>query len=87
MQTRKRAPAEKPRFLDIRLRVLPGELDVVKAAAAHRGLAFNTFMRLVSVGTARLVLQVPAEELVGKFLSPDMVLKREPGPAPQSVLE
>ena len=88
MQLKKRA-AKKPSsaFLDYRMRFRPEEIEIIKEAAANRGLGFNMFVRLVSVGTAKRVLkEAPREELVGRYLDADSV--RNPGRQPlESALE
>jgi hypothetical protein len=71
------AAAREPKFIDVRVRFHPDELRQIKAAAANRGLGFNTFVRLVCAGTAvRVLSEAPAEGLVGKYLDLNCVLNR-----------
>lgn len=79
MPKKKRAAVVKTvGLIDIRLRLLPDdEMEVVKAAAANRGLGFNMFVRLVSVGTAKRVLaEASPEDLIGRHLDPAFVMGR-----------
>jgi uncharacterized protein (DUF1778 family) len=79
MPPRKTAAVKKPRFIDIRIRFKPEDRDAIAAAAAKRGLGFNTFVRLVSAGTAKLVLEEgPPEDLIAPYLDADSVMGRLP---------
>lgn len=70
------------KYQDVRIRFGLSDVEQIRAAAANRGLGFNAFVRHVSAGTARLVLEgCPAERLVGQFLDPESVLTTGPGPA------
>jgi uncharacterized protein (DUF1778 family) len=69
MPAKKSAAAKKPRLVDVRIRFTEENRDAIAAAAAKRGLGFNTFVRLVAAGTAKLVLaQGPVEDLVAPYL-------------------
>jgi uncharacterized protein (DUF1778 family) len=79
MQSKKAAVAKKPRFVDIRIRFTAENRDVIAAAAARRGLGFNTFVRLVAAGVAEKILkEAPIEELVAPYLDADVVMGRLP---------
>jgi uncharacterized protein (DUF1778 family) len=79
MPAKKPVAAKKPRYVDYRIRFKAEERDAIAAAAAKRGLGFNLFVRLVSAGTAELILDsAPAEELLAPFLDADSVINRLP---------
>lgn len=79
---RKKLQPKPAGFVGVRLRFTAAELNVIRTAAANRGLGFNTFVRLVSAGVAKRILaETPPEELVGRFLDPDSVLLRVQDPS------
>lgn len=81
MQSKKAASPKPTKYVHVAVRFTPDELKLIKEAAANRGLGFNLYLRLVCAGTSKLVLRkAPREELVGRFLDADSVLR--PGRQP-----
>jgi uncharacterized protein (DUF1778 family) len=76
MPSKKPVAVKKPRYVDIRIRFKAEDRDAIAAAAAKRGLGFNLFVRLVSAGTAKLILDsAPVEELIAPFIDADSIVK------------
>ena len=43
------------------------ELLLIKSAAERRGMGYNEFMRLITVGASKRVLAAPPEAILGQF--------------------
>jgi hypothetical protein len=43
------------------------EVDLIKEAAARRGIGFGLFQRMICLGAAKHVLAAPAEPVLGQY--------------------
>jgi len=63
---------QKVKEKDVRIRFESAEqVELIKAAAARRGLGFNAFVRLICAGAAKHVMRDPPEDVLGRYVEPE----------------
>jgi hypothetical protein len=46
----------------------PEQVELIKWAAARRGIGFNAFVRWICIGAAKKIMAAPPEDLIGRFV-------------------
>jgi uncharacterized protein (DUF1778 family) len=49
------------------------EMELVRSAAARRGLSFNRFVVACASGTAKRVMSAPVDDLLAEFISGERI--------------